>query len=152
MPLYCSVNQRDAEIHKLSTDLEELKNANNQILMEFNEFKEKFYQLEIDYARNLTLQKEENEKLMETIKTQESKENQQIQELSLNCEELQQRLKITLKDLDTLNDTHKETLQNFEQLQKDFNKKHKEFEMFKKDTNKEKEIEQQQYQVTIYTN
>lgn len=146
---YSSINERDAEIHKLTTDLEEIREDNRQLLLEFNTFKENFYQLEIDYSKNLTLQQEENEKLKDALKTQEAMENQRIQELSLNCEEVQEKLQITLKDLEALNNKHKETLQNFEELQTKFDKQHNEFERFKKQIKEEKEMEQEKNKVIL---
>ncbi|KAM7353256.1 uncharacterized protein ACRADG_005399 isoform 2-T3 [Cochliomyia hominivorax] len=126
-----NINQREADIYKLTNELEALREDNKQILLEFNAFKEKFYQLEIDYDRNLTLQREENEKLLEKLENQESKENQQIQELSSNCQEFKKKLENNNNELEMVNKLYKETLLKLEQMQMDFENQQKEFDLNK---------------------
>ncbi|XP_037816696.1 A-kinase anchor protein 9-like [Lucilia sericata] len=145
--LELSINQRDGKIHTLTTNLEQLKEENKHILMEFNMFKNKFCQLETEYDNNMQQLKMENEMLLEQLKKQETTENQHIQELSLCCQELQQKLQDNLKDFTDLNKLHKETLQNYEQMKINFEEQKKEFELYKNQVNEERDLENERYKL-----
>ncbi|KNC31321.1 hypothetical protein FF38_14306 [Lucilia cuprina] len=142
-----SINQRDGEIHTLTTNLEKLKEENKHILMEFNMFKNKFCQLETEYDNNLQQVKEENEKLLEQLQKQETTENQHIEELSFSCQELQQKLQDNLKDFTDLNELHKETVHNYEQMKIKFEEQEKEFALYKDQVYEERNLEIERYKL-----
>ncbi|TMW54849.1 hypothetical protein DOY81_000082 [Sarcophaga bullata] len=136
--MHFSIKQREEEIIKINTNLEELKENNKNIFDEFNCFKTKFYELETDYDRSLQQLKEENLQLVDNFEKQKTIENQKIQQLSLNCIELEQKLQDNVKEFAKLSKLHLETVHNFETMSKDFDKQTNDFEIYKKQVNEER--------------
>lgn len=129
--------------------MDELKEENKQILLGFNFFKEKFYQLETDYDASLKLQKQENDNLLRQLKQQETKENEELQQLSLQCQDLQQKLQVSVNDLTQLNYQHLQTLQNSELMKKDLEQLQNDFELYKKQVQEEKSMDDSKNKVRV---
>ncbi|XP_065355329.1 uncharacterized protein MAL8P1.12-like [Calliphora vicina] len=138
-----SINQREAEINELKANLEQLQEENKQILLEFNLFKEKYFELETNYDQTLMQQMEETENLRQQLQTQQASENQLIRDLTLNCQELQQKLQHNIKEFIQLNQQHKETVQSFEQSKLDFEQQKNCFELYEKLVNEEKQLNEE---------
>lgn len=90
---------------------------------------------------------EETENLMQELQKHQATENQQIRDLSLNCQELQQKLQHNIKESIQLNQQHKETVQSFEQMKLDFEQQKNYFELYKKQVNEEKQLKDERNKV-----
>lgn len=141
------MNQRDAEIHKLNNNLEQLKDENSRLLMEFNFFKEKFYRLETDYDKTLNQQYQEIEHLRLQLQQQQAEENQEIQHLSQQCLDLQEKLLKNTNDLTQKNKLYAETIKNLEQMKANYERQQEEVELFKKQVIEEKKLEAETHEV-----
>lgn len=150
--MHFSIKQREEEIIRINTNLEELKENNKQVLDEFNCFKTKFYELEADYDRSVGQLREENQQLNDNYEKQKTVDNQKVQQLSINCSELQQKLQDNLKEFAKLNILHLETVHNFEAMNKEFDKQTNDFEIYKKQVNEERITNDEKIKVNYKTN
>ena len=150
--IYFSIKQREEEIVRINTNLEELKENNKHVFDEFNCFKTKFYELEANYDRSLEQLKAENYQLIDNFEKQKTADNEKIQQLTLKCDEIEQKLQDNLKEFAKLNILHLQVVHNFEAISKDFDKQTNDFEIYKKQVNEERIINDEKIKVNYKTN
>lgn len=127
--------------------MQELEDNNRHILEQFNCFKEKFYSLETDYDRSLAQLKQEKQQLADSFEKQKSAENEKEQQLLQKCDELQQKLQVSLQEFTKLNKLHLETVHNLETMKTNFEKLTNDFERYKHQVNEENSKKEQNIKV-----